>query len=431
MLFDLAVVALLILLNGLLAMAELAVVSARTARLQAMHRRAIAGARAALQLKEGPGRFLSTVQIGITGVSVLAGAFSGATLAEPLAQRLPAYGWLALHADDVALALVVVAVTYLSLIVGELVPKRIALRHPERIAAVTAPALLLLARLARPLVWLLDASSALLLRALPGHDNGGAAVTDEEIHALVAEAASAGVVEPEEKTLIAAIMRLADRRVRAVMKRRQELDWIDLDDPVEVQRARLRASPHSRLVAARGHIDQFVGLISAKRLVDAMLDGAAAIDPGANVEEALVLPDSIDALDAIAKLRRSTLHAAIVVDEFGSLQGLVTVNDVLSAIAGELYVDEPPPGVFQREDGSWLVDGELPAGDLAEKLHVPLPAQRDYETAAGLMLHLLGHLPQLGESARLGEWRFEVLDLDGRRIDKLLVRREAPAERAA
>ncbi len=428
MLFDLLVVALLIVLNGLLAMAELAVLSSRAPRLQAMQRRRVPGAVAALQLKQHPGRFLSSVQIGITLIGVLAGAFSGAKLAGPLAEQLAARGWFAHYHQELALALVVGAVTYLSLIVGELVPKQIALRHPERAAALVAPAMRLLSRLALPLVWLLDASSGLLLRLMPKASGGGARVTDEEIHAVVAEAASSGVVEPEEKTMIAAVMRLADRRVRAVMTPRQALDWIDLNDPVDIQRAQLRASGHSKLVVARGDIDQFVGLISAKRLVDAVLDGAASIDPGAHVEEALVLPDSVDALDAIASLKHSALHAALVVDEFGSLQGLVTVTDILSAIAGEFHLDQPPPGMLERDDGSWLVDGELLADELADRLQIELPEARDYETVAGLVLNRLGHLPQLGESAWIGNWRFEVLDLDGRRIDKLLVRRESGSE---
>lgn len=425
MIVDLLIVLGLILVNGVLAMSELAVVSSRRARLQGMEKRGVPGARTAAQLNEQPGRFLSTVQIGITLVGVFAGAFSGATLAEPLGEYFAAIGWRMEFADDLALAVVVASITYLSLIVGELVPKQIALRNPERVAALIAPPMLWLSRLAKPMVWLLEVSSSLVLRLFPKRNAGDATVTDEEIHALVAEAASSGVVEPEERAMIASVMRLADRSVRALMTPRQDLDWLDLEDPIAAQLATLRASRHSKLVAARGHIDQFVGLIPVKRIVDAMIDGASSIDPAAYVEDALVLPDSLDALQAIPKLKRSALHAAIVVDEFGSLQGLVTVTDVLSAIAGEFHLaDAPPPGVLQRADGSWLVDGEMPVGEMAERLQIDLPEARDYETAAGLVLALLGHLPKLGESAWLDQWRFEVVDLDGRRVDKLLVRKE-------
>ena len=427
MIVDLLVVLGLILINGVLAMSELAVVSSRRARLQGMQKRGVGGARTAVLLNEHPARFLSTVQIGITLVGVFAGAFSGATLAEPLGEYFAALGWRVELADDLALGVVVASITYLSLIVGELVPKQIALRNPERVAVIVAPPMLWLSRLAKPLVWLLEVSSGLVLKLFPPRNAGDKNITDEEIHALVAEAASSGVVEPEEKEMIASVMRLADRSVRALMTPRQELDWLDLEDPVEAQRATLRASRHSKLVAARGHIDQFVGLIPVKRIVDAMIDGATSIDPSAHVEDALVLPDSIDALHAIPKLKRSGLHAAIVVDEFGSLQGLVTVTDVLSAIAGEFHLtDAPPPGVLERADGSWLVDGDVPVGEMAERLQMELPEARDYETAAGLVLAQLGHLPKLGEAAWLGEWRFEVVDLDGHRVDKLLVQRATP-----
>lgn len=425
MIFNLSVVALLIVLNGVLAMSELAVVSARTARLQAMQRRGVAGARTALELRAHPGRFLSTVQVGITLVGVFAGAFSGATLAEPLSRVFVELGWRERFADDLALAVVVAGVTYLSLIVGELVPKQIALRSPERVAALVARPMLWLARLARPLVWLLEVSSGVVLRLMPKRD-GDARVTDEEIHALVAEAASSGVVEPEERTMIAAVMRLADRSVRALMTPRKALEWVDLDDPLEVQLATLRQSRHTKLVVARGDIDHFVGVISSKRIVDALIDGADRIVPAVHVEDALVVPETIDALDMIPKLKRSSLRAAIVVDEFGSLQGLVTVTDVLAAIAGEFLEDGAPgPGIVARDDGSWLVDGELDVRELADTLHVPLPDEHDYETAAGLVLALLGHLPRIGETVELDDWLFEVVDLDGRRVDKLLLTRRA------
>ncbi len=430
MIVDLLIVLGLMLVNGVLALSELAVVSSRKARLGGMQKRGVRGARAALQLKAQPGRFLSTVQIGITLVGVFAGAYSGATLAAPLAAWLQTLQWIEpTLAMDLAFSAVVVGITYLSLIIGELVPKQLALRNPERAATLVAPPMLYLSRLALPLVWLLDLSSRLILKLLPASTVNANHVTDEEIHALVAEAASSGVVEPEERTMIAGVMRLADRSVRAIMTPRQELDWIDLDEPVAAQNAELRASRHSKLIAARGQIDQFVGIISCKRLIDVQIDGASSVTPSRHVEEALVIPDSLDALDAMQKLRDTPLHAAIVVDEFGSLQGLVTVTDVLSAIAGEFHQDaDERPGVLQRPDGSWLVDGEIAADELSAHLEMALPEDRDFETAAGLVLKLFGRMPQLGESTWLNEWRFEVVDLDGHRVDKLLIHRTRPED---
>ncbi|AXQ27233.1 HlyC/CorC family transporter [Solimonas sp. K1W22B-7] len=422
MLFDLLVVVALVLLNGVLAMSELAVVSSRKGRLQAMQQQGIGGARTALELHNKPGRFLSTVQIGITAVGVFAGAYSGAVLAEPLAAWFVTQGIAPDFAGDLALGLVVASITYLSLIVGELVPKQLALRNPERVAVLVAPPMLMLSRLAAPLVWLLEKSSATILALLPRRREGEVRVTDEEIHALVEEAASSGVVRLEEQNMIAGVMRLGDRSVRALMTPRQQLDWLDLDEPLEAQHATLRASSHTKLLAGRGDVDHFVGLVSAKHLIDAMLDGADGIDPARHVQEALVVPDSLDAVDAMRELRDTPLHAAIVVDEFGSLQGLITVTDVLSAIAGEFHRgDEPRPGVRKQDDGSWLVDGKLSVDEMASILGLRLPEERDYETAAGLVLNELGHIPRRGEILRLGDWRVEVVALDGRRIDKLRV----------
>ncbi|ULQ47738.1 hemolysin family protein [Flagellatimonas centrodinii] len=423
MILNLMIVGLLIMLNGLLAMSELAVLSSRDARLQAMARRKVAGARAALALRARSGRFLSTVQIGITLVGVFAGAFSGTTLAQPLADALLAQGMTERFADELAFFVVVASVTYLSLIIGELVPKQIALRNPERVAALVAPPMQWLARLARPMVWLLDVSTRLILKLMPARSEGSR-ITDEEIHALVAEAASSGVVEPEERQMIAAVMRIADRKVRGLMTPRQDVEWIDLDDPLETQLQQLKDCRHSKMLAARGQIDQFVGWVSVKRLFDALLDGREQLIPSEFVEEALVVPETVDALVMIPKLRAAPLRSAIVVDEFGSLQGIVTVGDILLAVAGGLLDDAgEQPAAVMRADGGWLVDGDLQIDALADTLQLNLPAGRDYETAAGMVLALMGTLPRVGETVELDDWIIEVLDLDGRRIDKLLFRR--------
>lgn len=423
---ELALIAALILLNGLLAMSELAVVSSRTARLQAMVRRGRRGARRALALAADPGRFLSAVQVGITLVGVLAGAFSGATLAGRLAAWLAAQGILGGEAaDSVAFALVVGLVTYLTLIVGELVPKQIALRNPEAIAVTVAPPMTALAAFAGPLVWLLDRSSQLVLRLTGQHGVDKAAVTEEEIRHLVAEAESAGTVEPAEREMIAAVLKLGDRSVRSVMTPRHELDWLDLDAPREAQFARLRQTTHLRLPAAHGSIDEPVGSLGVKDVLDALLDGrggAGGADLRTLVQPVPAVHESADVLDVLTLLKRSPSGMAFVVDEFGSLEGVVTAADILETIAGGFALPGAPrPEAVQREDGSWLVDGLMPREDVVERLGLGLPEADEYHTLAGFLLDRFGRVPAAGDTLAWQGWRFEVMDMDGRRIDKVLV----------
>ncbi|HEX6957138.1 MAG TPA: hemolysin family protein [Ferrovibrio sp.] len=458
---EIALIVALIVLNGLLAMSELAVVSARRARLQAMVRLRRKGARRALQLAADPGRFLSAVQIGITLVGILAGAFSGSTLAHRFALWLAGHGWLApAAADSVAFAVVVGGVTYLSLIIGELVPKQLALKNPEAIAAAVAPAMSALAGIAGPLVLLLDKSSQLVLRLTGGHGVARGAVSEEEIRQLVAEAESAGTVEPAERKMIAAVMKLGDRSVRAVMTPRRELDWIDLDAPREKQLKILRETMHLRLPAAHGSIDEPIGSVGVKDVLNALLDRRLQADdllasdtakpdaaephgaqPGENGLAALVHPvpavhESADVLDALALLKRSPSGMAFVVDEFGSLEGVVTASDILESIAGDFALpgEADLPGIVQRNDGSWLIDGKLPRDELGERLGLMLPETDGHHTVAGFLLDRFGRLPAAGDSVDWNGWRFEVMDMDGRRIDKVLAvppRAEAAAEEDA
>ncbi|MDJ1159291.1 hemolysin family protein [Chelatococcus sp. SYSU_G07232] len=425
---ELLVVAVLILVNGLLAMSELAVVSARTARLKALADQGRRGAATALALAADPGRFLSTVQIGITLVGILAGAFSGAPLAGRLAAWLATAGLAANVAELLAFGAVVTLITYLSLVVGELVPKQLALRNAEGIAAAVAPAMAVLARLCAPLVWVLSASQHGLLRLLGRSGDGAAAVTEEELRTLVAEAESAGVLEPEERRMIAGVMRLADRSVRAVMTPRREVDWIDLGDDDETIRKTILESGHSRLPAVDGREENVVGIVQAKDVLDAYLAGTT---PNIRdvVREAPVVIDTLDALDVLERLKASPVPMALVHDEYGNFEGIVTPADLLVSIAGAFAAGVGPgePHVVMRQDGSYLLSGAMPADEMAELLQLKLPHERDYHTLAGFVLAVLKSLPQVGEAFEEQGWRFEVIDLDGPRIDKVLAARVGPA----
>jgi putative hemolysin len=423
---ELLLVLCLILLNGFLAMSELAVVSARRTRLAALVKEGRRGARRALLLAENPGRFLSTVQIGITLVGVLAGAFGGARIAGPLADRLAAAGVSVDLAEPLALGAVVAVIAYLSLILGELVPKQLALGDPERIALFVAPPMRILSRIASPLVWLLDRSARLVLAVFGRSAHRREAVSEEEIKALVAEAELAGVVEPAETRMITAVMRLGDRSVRAVMTPRREVDWVDLDAGEERIRQAIRTSPHSRLPAAHGTIDAVAGIVRTKDLLDACLDGRT-VDAKAAVVPAPVIHDQVDALDAFEQLKASAAHIAIVVDEYGTLEGVVTTADILEAIAGALGGpgEDEHLHAHRREDGSWLLDGAMPIDVMAEAIGFPLPAGADYHTVAGFLLWHFKRVPAAGDSVDIGTWRFEVMDMDGRRIDKVLAARRA------
>ena len=429
---ELAIVTILILVNGLLALAELAIVSSRRARLQAMVDREVVGARRALALASDPGRFLSTVQIGITLVGVLSGAFSGATLGLRLAEWFAQLGPPAGVAEAVGVGMVVTVITYFSLVIGELVPKQIALRNPEKIAVRVAPAMTAMARIASPVVWFLDISGRAVLRALGYQAQAEHRVTDEEIRTLMAEAETAGVIEPGERAMIAGVMRLGDRPVRAVMTPRREVDMVDLTDGPDDIRRTILDSVHSRLPVHAGTPDEMLGIIQAKGLLDAYLRGERP-DIKSQVRPAANVPDTADALDVVDVIKGSPVHMALVHDEYGHFQGVVTNADILEAIVGDFRTDEGPvePDAVQRDDGSWLIAGSMPVDEMADRLFVAVPQERGYHTAAGFMLNQLGHLPDVGESFDSQGWRFEVIDLDGHRIDKILARRIAAGRRRA
>ena len=423
---DVVIILVLVAVNGVFAMSELAIASSRKARLEAMARTGSAGARAALQLSADPGKFLSTVQVGITLIAVISGAYSGEALGEPTAIRLQQwFGWSADFADKAGFALVIGLTTFISLIIGELVPKQIALRSPEPIAAVMAVPMAWLARIAAPVVWLLDSTSALLFRLIGLSRESEDQVTAEELHLIVAEASKSGVIEEHERSIISGVVRLADRPVREVMTPRTEVDWLDIGLDEAGIREKLATTSHTRLPVAEGSVDAVIGVVQARDIVAAAIRGDP-LDLEQLMRPAPIVIDQLDAMDALVRLRRAAVPMALIHDEYGHFEGIVTPADLLAAIAGAFASDADPhesPDFVQRDDGSFLVAGSASADLVAEKLDLELPADRDYATAAGLVLAVLKRLPAEGESIVEQGWRFEVVDLDGRRIDKLLVSR--------
>ncbi len=419
---EIAAVGFLIVVNGLLAMSEMAIVSSRISRLKAMAEQEVAGARRALMLASDPGRFLSSVQIGITLVGVLSGAFSGATLGQRFSGWLRAQGLSADASDAVGVGLVVVAITYASLIVGELVPKQIALRNPEGVAVRVAPAMVLVAKMTSPLVWLLDVSGRLVLKVLGQKGAREDRVTEEEIRTLIAEAESSGVLEPGEKEMIAGVLKLGDRNVKVVMTPRHDVDSLNLEDDEATITANLRDSQHSRLPVydAGGDV---VGVVQAKELLSAYLAGQV---PHIRdfVRHAPVIPDSADARDVSFALKDSPIHMGLVHDEYGHFRGLVTTADILGSIVGEFSTEDGPQElpVVRRDDGSLLLAGWMPLDDLLEVTGIRME-EASVHTAAGFVIQGFGRLPNVGESFETQGWRFEVLDLDGRRVDKVLATR--------
>ena len=420
---DLLVLLALVALNGVFAMSELAIVSSRKARLEAMLKAGKKGAGIAMNLAADPNRFLSTAQVGITLIAVLTGAFSGERLGEPVGRRLALLGIDPAHALSIGFVVVIVLTTFVSIIIGELVPKQIALRSPEPIAAVMARPMLWLSRVAAPLVWLLDRTSAGIFRLMRLSRENEDQVTAEELHLMVAEASKSGVIEEHERSIISGVVRLADRPVREVMTPRTDIDWLDLNLGQDGIRDALLATPHTRLPVGEGSIDAVRGIVQARDIAAALFRGEP-LDLRRLMRKAPVVIDQIDAMDALTALREADVPMALIHDEYGHFEGIVTPADLLAAIAGEFASDADPdeaPSLVERDDGSLLVAGTMAADALADRLGLDLPEDRDYATVAGLALAVLKRLPDEGESFVEQGWRFEVVDLDGRRIDKLLV----------
>jgi len=420
----------LVVLNALFSMSELAIVSARPARLKVAAENGSKGAKIALDLASDPGKFLSTVQIGITLVGIVAGAYSGSSLGGPTGERLAAIGVPAAYAPIAGFVLVIAITTYLSLVVGELVPKQIALRAAEPIAIVAAAPMVLVARITAPFVWALDRSSNLILRAFGLHHGGDQDVTAEELHMIFAEATRSGVIEEDERALMSGIMRLAERPVREVMTPRTELHWIERRAPEPELRAAIADSPHSLLLIADGSVDNVVGVVKVRDVLSVLLRGRKVMLTRLMKKPAIV-PDQLDTMDALRVIQTAEVAIALVHDEYGHLEGIVTPADLLDAIVGNFVAhgDEGDgPMVVEREDGSLLLSGALPADAMADRLAIELPEDRDYATAAGFALSVLKRLPNEGEHFQVQGWRFEVIDMDGRKIDKLLASRTKPVQ---
>jgi putative hemolysin len=430
LLVEICIVAALIILNGLLAMSELAIVSSRPVRLRRMVSMNVHGSRRALSLASDPGKFLSTVQIGITLVGVLSGAVSGATVGVRLAGWLMAFGVSARIAEAIGIGVVVVLITYIAVIVGELVPKQIALRNPERVAVRVAPAMTILAKVMYPLVWILNASGKVVLSMLGQHEQPREKVTEEEIRTLIAEAEHAGVLESGEKEMIAGVMRLGDRPVRAVMTPRREVDMLKLTDSAKAIRAAIAKTPHSRLPVYETDPDQVFGVVQAKDLLHSYMS-RRKLDIGSVIRPAPLIPDSVDARDVVSILKASPVHIGLVVDEYGHFMGVVTSADILEAIVGEFRTEEGPTeaAIVRRDDGSLLISGDMAADEFAEFTGIPLPKDRSYHTVAGFILERFGKLPAVADSFDIFGWRFEVVDLDGRRVDKVLATKLPPTRR--
>lgn len=419
---DLLIIGGLILLNGLFAMSELAIVSAKPARLRAAADKGSRAAQVALSLAADPGKFLSTVQIGITLVGIVAGAYSGSSLGGPVGERLAALGVPEKYAPEAGFALVIALTTYASLVVGELVPKQVALRAALPIALTAARPMAMLARVAAPIVWLLDTSSSLLIRLLGVRPAGQSSVTAEELHMIFTEATHSGVIEHGQSEILAGVVRLAERPVRELMTPRTEIDWLDLHAPEVDLRARIEASPHSLLPVAEGSPDRVLGVVKVREVLGALVAGRP-VDLAALMKKPEVIPDQLDAMDALRTLQQAEVAMAMVHDEYGHLDGIVTPVDLLTAIVGNFASDSDlgeAPTIVERDDGSLLISGALPADQMAERLGIDLPETREFATAAGYVLFVLKKLPDEGESFEDQGWRIEVVDMDGRKIDKLI-----------
>jgi putative hemolysin len=421
---DVAILFALILLNGAFAMSEIALVMSRKARLQPLAEEGDAGARAALRLHEVPTQLLSTIQIGITSISILNGIVGEAALAPPFAEWLRAQGLEAKTAAYVSTGLVVVVITYFSIVLGELVPKRLGQLDPEAVARRVARPMQWLALIAKPFVKLLSGSTHLVLRALGVTGDRARAVTEEEIHALLVEGSDAGVIEEHEHDMVRNVFRLDDRQIGSLMVPRRDVVYLDANLPWEENVKRIEASGHTRYPVARGGLREILGVISARQLLTKALHGQAP-DWKSDLQPPVFVPEGLTGMELLQNMRASGVQLAFVVDEYGEVLGIVTLRDVLEAITGEFRSGRAEDQwAVQREDGSWLLDGLIPVPELKDRLGLKtVPEEDRYHTLSGMLMMLLGRLPQTADRVEWEGWRFEVVDMDGKRIDKVLATR--------
>lgn len=426
LLIEIVLIAVLIIINGLFSMTEIAVVSARKVRLAGSAANGNAGAATALELQQNPERFLSTVQIGITLIGILSGALGGAMLSDEVAAIAAQVPLFAPYSTTIGFAVVIVIITFFSLVIGELVPKNIALNMPETIASVFSRPMKLVSKITSPFVWLLSWSTTLILKLFRISESSEAAITEEEIRAHIAHGTELGVLDVTERELIEGVIELDDQRVPSIMTSRLKIAWLNLDDDAETNKQKLIDSPYSRLPVCRGSLDNILGVVKARDLLSHFLSGNE-LDIESVMKEPVFVPETQTVLELLETFRVSHSLMALVIDEFGSVEGVVTMNDVLEEIVGELQTNgNPNSGVVVREDGSMLIDGELSIADFREATDLPeLPEdERDsYQTLAGFMLARLEKVPNEGDHFEWNGFKFEVMDMDGRRVDKVLVTR--------
>ena len=424
------IIGVLIIANGIFSMAEIAIVSSRKVRLQQRAEEGDERAKIALELANSPSQFLSTVQIGITLVGILAGAFGGATIAENLAPEFNRIPWIAPHGGAVSLFIVVLAITFLTLIIGELVPKQIALQHAERLAAAFAPSMRALAWVAAPLVHLLSLSTHLVLRLFGIKPSAETSVTEEEVKLMIEQGTQEGVFEPTEQEMVERVFRLGDRTVNALMTPRPDVAWLDIHDPPEETQSKITSNSHTHYPVAEDQIDNIIGMVNSKDLLSQNLS-CRPIDLRSVLRPALFIPESMSALDLLERYKKKRTHVALVIDEHGGFQGLITTSDVLEAIVGDI----PTPGedeeadIIRREDGSWLVDGKVLADELKELLQkeeLPFEDENLYQTLGGLVMAFLDRIPRSGDHFDWNGFQFEVVDMDGHRVDKVLIKSHPP-----
>ncbi|MFN8594287.1 MAG: hemolysin family protein [Thermomicrobiales bacterium] len=421
---DLLLLAVLILLNGVFAMSELAIASSRKTRLQQWADEGNGRAAAALQLSEHPNRFLATVQIGITLIGIVTGFFGGAALSDSVETYLDGVPSLAPFSAQLSVFLVVGLITYLSLLIGELVPKRLALQNPERIATIVAPPMLALSRVAAPIVWFLGVSSEFVMRVLGVRHAEDPPVTEEEIEILLQEGAAAGVFAPAEHEMVEGVFDLGEREARELMTPRYRLVALDVEDPLEENLRKMAEAPHQVFPVYEGELDRLIGLVPVKKLWTASINGEP-VDLRAMAEPSLIVPETLPALEVLARFRERSVNVSMVVDEFGGVQGLLTLHDLLEGITGDLAPVEPGSEEWvQRADGSWSLDGALPIHEVRDVLDLDeLPGEEtgDFETLGGFIMNRLERIPAVGDFTDWGGLRFEVVDMDGRRVDRVLI----------
>ncbi len=430
--FELVLILLLIAGNGVFALAEIAVVTCRRESLEPAASGGSRAARRVLALKESPGRFLSTVQVGITLIGVLAGAFGGAAIAGRLAETLSAIPWLAEHAYGVSFAIVVGGVTYLSVVVGELVPKQMALSHPERWAKALAPPMAFISRVSAPLIWLLDSSSRAVLALLRVRPPVEQPPSEEEIRIILRRGAKAGVLKKGEQALLERVMEVADRRVASMMTPRTHIVWIDASAPVEEAIRTMSESAHSTFPVCEESIDRIIGVVSIKDLWRQFAANRDISNLREFLRPAPYVPESMPSLRVLEVFKESGRHLALVLDEYGGVSGLVTLHDWMEAMAGELPSEGDPAeqATVRRPDGSWLLDGLLPIEEAQRLLSIPTGADEgDYNTVAGMILARLGRFPRVGEHVEWAGYDLEIMDMDGFRVDRVLASQKRALQR--